>query len=66
MMTVVLIILKVTALVPNACTKGDKSGKKLVIFPIFEVKPLNNTNNPSLTPYLPDYINILSLNGYKE
>lgn len=46
MTTVVLIILKVPGLVPNACTKGVKSGKKLIAFPIFEVKALNNANNP--------------------
>lgn len=34
-------------LAANAPTKDDKSDKKLVIFPISEVKPLNNANNPS-------------------
>lgn len=47
MTAVVLIILQeVPGLVPNACSVDDKSGKKLVIFLIAEVKPLNNMNNP--------------------
>lgn len=47
MTAVVLIILQeVPGLVPNACAVDDKSGKKLVIFLISEVKPLNNMNNP--------------------